>query len=76
MTVLFTTHNLSSVAEQFDLAVFVNQSVVAAGPPSVVFNEANLRATYGPRMALVKVGERFFAINVGDHADQAGVGDS
>ncbi len=76
VTVLFTTHNLSSVAEQFDLAVFVNRSVVAAGPPSAVFNEANLRATYGPRMALVKIGQRFFAIDVGDHADHAGVGDS
>ncbi|MDP8924315.1 MAG: metal ABC transporter ATP-binding protein [Chloroflexota bacterium] len=76
VSVLFTTHNLSSVAEQFDLAVFVNRSVVAAGPPGVVFNEANLRATYGPRMALVKIGQRFFAIDVGDHADRPGVGDS
>ena len=76
VTVLFTTHNLSSVAEQFDLAVFVNRSVVAAGPPSAVFNEATLRATYGPRMALVKIGDRFFAIDVGDHADRPGVGDS
>ena len=76
VTVLFTTHNLSSVAEQFDLAVFVNRSVVAVGPPSAVFNEANLRATYGPRMALVKIGDRFFAIDVGDHADHPGAGDS
>ena len=68
VTVLFTTHNLSSVVEQFDLAVFVNRGIVACGPPSVVFNEANLRAAYGPRMALVRVGERFFAIDVGDHA--------
>ena len=75
VTVLFTTHNLSSVAEQFDLAVFVNRGVVAAGPPAEVFTEENLRAAYGPRMALVRIGQRFFAIDVGDHADLAGVGD-
>lgn len=75
VTVLFTTHNLSSVAEQFDLAVFVNRGVVAAGPPAEVFTEANLRAAYGDRMALVRIGQRFFAIDVGDHADLAGVGD-
>ena len=30
-----------------------------AGQPSEVFSEASLRATYGPRMALVKVGDRY-----------------
>jgi ABC-type Mn2+/Zn2+ transport system ATPase subunit len=76
VTVLFTTHNLSTVAEQFDLVAFVNRRIVAAGPPHDVFNEATLRATYGSRMALVRLGDRYYAIDVGSHADAAGVGDA
>jgi ABC-type Mn2+/Zn2+ transport system ATPase subunit len=76
VTVLFTTHNLSTVAEQFDLVAFVNRRIVAAGPPHDVFNEETLRATYGSRMALVRLGDRYYAIDVGSHADAAGVGDA
>jgi ABC-type Mn2+/Zn2+ transport system ATPase subunit len=76
MTVLFTTHNLSSVASEFDLVAFVNRTIVAAGPPSEVFNEDALRGAYGERMALVKIGGRHFAIDVGSHADEVGVGDA
>ena len=76
VTVLFTTHNLSTVAEQFDLVAFVNRRIVAAGPPHEVFNEETLRATYGSRMALVRLGDRYYAIDVGSHADAAGVGDA
>jgi len=76
VTVLFTTHNLSTVAEQFDLVAFVNRRIVAAGRPADVFNEETLRATYGPRMALVQVGDRYYAIDVGSHGETAGVGDA
>jgi ABC-type Mn2+/Zn2+ transport system ATPase subunit len=76
VTVLFTTHNLSTIAEQFDLVALVNQGIVAMGRPDDVITEHNLRATYGPRMALVRIGDRFFAIDVGSHADEAGVGDA
>lgn len=76
VTVLFTTHNLSTVAEQFDLVAFVNRRIVASGRPSEVFGEETLRATYGPRMALVQVGDRYYAIDVGSHADDAGGGDA
>src|SRR6185503_1208224 len=65
VTVLFTTHNLSTVAEQFDLVAFVNRRIVASGRPADVFSEQTLRATYGPRMALVQVGDRYYAIDVG-----------
>ncbi len=67
VTVLLTTHNLSTVAEHFDLALFLNRRVAAFGPPGVVFTEENLRAAYGPRMALVKIGDRFFAVDTGQH---------
>lgn len=76
VTVLFTTHNLSTVAEQFDLVAFVNRRIVASGRPSEVFSEQTLRATYGPRMALVQVHDRFYAIDVGSHGETAGVGDA
>jgi ABC-type Mn2+/Zn2+ transport system ATPase subunit len=72
VTVLFTTHNLSTVAETFDLVAFVNRRIVAAGRPADVFHEETLRATYGPRMALVRVGDRYYAIDVGSHAEDAG----
>lgn len=67
VTVVVTTHNLSTVADQFDLALFLNRRLIAFGPPGEVFTEESLRATYGPRMTLVKINDRFFAIEVGDH---------
>jgi ABC-type Mn2+/Zn2+ transport system ATPase subunit len=76
VTVLFTTHNLTTISEQFDLVALVNRGVIAMGAPDDVITEDNLRATYGPRMALVRIGDRFFAIDVGSHADVAGVGDA
>jgi ABC-type Mn2+/Zn2+ transport system ATPase subunit len=76
VTALLTTHNLSSVAEQFDSVAFVNRRIVAVGSPGAVFDEANLRATYGPRMALVRLGDRYYAIDVGSHGETAGVGDA
>lgn len=76
VTSLLTTHNLSSVAEQFDLVAFVNRGIVAVGDPNQVFNEANLRATYGERMALVRVGDRYYAIDVGNHAEVMTAGDA
>lgn len=76
VTALLTTHNLSTVAEQFDSVAFVNRRIVAVGAPSEVFDEANLRASYGPRMALVRLGDRYYAIDVGSHGDTAGVGDA
>ena len=65
--ILLTTHNLSTVAEHFDLALFLNRRVVAYGPPADIFTEEHLRAAYGPRVALVKIGARFFAVETGGH---------
>ena len=76
VTALLTTHNLSTVAEQFDQVAFVNRRIVAVGSPDEVFGEETLRATYGPRMALVRLGDRYYAIDVGSHGETAGVGDA
>ena len=67
VTILLTTHNLSTVAEHFDLALFLNRRVVAFGSPSDVFTEEHLRAAYGPRIALVKIGYGFLAVDTGGH---------
>ena len=67
VTVLFTTHDLSTVADHFDLAVFLHRRVVAFGPPEDVFTEEHLRTAYGPRMSLVRIGGRFFAVDTSGH---------
>jgi ABC-type Mn2+/Zn2+ transport system ATPase subunit len=69
VSVLVTTHNLSTVPDHFNLALFLNRGVVAFGTPSEIFTEEHLKAAYGPRMALVKVGDRFFAVDTGGHCD-------
>jgi manganese/iron transport system ATP-binding protein len=69
VSVLVTTHNLSTVPDHFDLALFLNRGVMAFGTPSEIFTEEHLKAAYGPRMALVKVGDRFFAVDTGGHCD-------
>ena len=67
VTILFTTHDLSTVADHFDLALFLNRRVVAFGPPADVVTEEHLRAAYGPRMSLVQIEGRFFAVDTGGH---------
>ncbi len=69
VTSVLTTHNLSTVRERFDLALFLNGRVVACGRPAAVFTEENLRAAYGPRMALVEIDGRFYAVDVGGHGE-------
>lgn len=69
VTVLFTTHDLSTLADHFDLAVFLNRRVVAFGRPEDVVTEEHLRTAYGPRMSLVQIGGRFFAVDTGAHHD-------
>ena len=67
VTVLLTTPNLSTVAQHFDSVLFLNRRLVAFGTPEEVFTEEHLRGAYGPRMALVKIGDRFFAVDTGGH---------
>lgn len=45
--VLVSTHNLGSVPEFCDRTVLINRSVLACGPTSEVFTEANLMAAFG-----------------------------
>ncbi|MEM5494302.1 manganese/iron ABC transporter ATP-binding protein [Hoeflea sp. AS16] len=44
---LVSTHNLGSVPEFCDRAVLINRSVLAEGPTSEVFTQANLQKAFG-----------------------------
>jgi manganese/zinc/iron transport system ATP- binding protein len=48
--VLVVHHDLQTVAEYFDCVTLLNVRRVACGPVSEVFNEENLRLTYGGRV--------------------------
>ena len=50
-TVLVVHHDLSTVAEYFDEVALLNVRKVASGPVREVFTPANLRLTYGERIA-------------------------
>ena len=58
-TALVVHHDLQTVPEYFDEVILLNMRLIASGPVADVFNEANLRATYGGKLALLdQVGHR------------------
>lgn len=61
-TVIVTTHDLSCVAERFDLALLLNRRVVAFGRPEQVFTPELLNETYQSHLMVLKVGERTVAL--------------
>ena len=64
-TVIVTTHDLSCVAERFDLALLLNRRLVAFGRPKEVFTPELLNETYQSHLMLLKVGDRTVAIEDG-----------
>ena len=50
-TVIAVHHDLSTVREYFDWVALLNVRLIAAGPVTETFNETNLRAAYGGRVA-------------------------
>ncbi len=64
-TVIVTTHDLSCVAERFDLALLLNRRLVAFGRPEEVFTSQLLNETYQSHLMLLKVGDRTAAIEDG-----------
>ena len=53
-TVLVVHHDLATVPEYFDEVVLLNVRKIAGGPMAAAFTPANLKATYGDRVGLVK----------------------
>ena len=59
-TVVVVHHDLQTVPEYFDYVIMLNMRVVAHGDVKDVFNEENLRKTYGGRLTLLsEAAERF-----------------
>jgi manganese/zinc/iron transport system ATP- binding protein len=52
-TVVVVHHDLQTVPEYFDWVTLLNVRRIASGPVSEVFNEHNLRLTYGGRVAFL-----------------------
>ncbi len=52
-TVLVVHHDLQTVPEYFDWVTLLNVRRIASGPVSEVFNEKNLRAAYGGKVAFL-----------------------
>ena len=52
-TVIVVHHDLSTVSQYFDWTVLLNMRVVSAGPTEAVFNQDNLRRTYGGKLTLL-----------------------
>jgi manganese/zinc/iron transport system ATP- binding protein len=53
-TVIVVHHDLQTVPEYFDAVMLLNVRNIASGPVGDVFNEANLRLTYGGRIGFLK----------------------
>jgi ABC-type Mn2+/Zn2+ transport system ATPase subunit len=70
VSVIMTTHDLSCVAERFDYVLLLNRRVVAFGPAETAFTEENLRRTFGSHLTLVKVGERYLAVEDAEHHER------
>ena len=53
-TVVVVHHDLDTVAEHFDDILLLNRNVIAHGPVRETFTAANLKATYGGKLAVLK----------------------
>ena len=52
-TVVVVHHDLQTVPDYFDWVTLLNVRLIASGPVESVFNEGNLRLTYGGRVAFL-----------------------
>ena len=52
-TILVVHHDLQTVSTYFDHLIMLNMRIVASGPTPEIFNNENLRKTYGGRLTLL-----------------------
>jgi manganese/zinc/iron transport system ATP- binding protein len=64
-TVVVVHHDLQTVPEYFDWVTLINVRRIASGPVAEAFTEANLRATYGGRIAFLGHGSEPRAAQIG-----------
>jgi len=53
-TVVVVHHDLQTVSDYFDWVTLLNVRRIASGPVDAIFNESNLRQTYGGRIGFLK----------------------
>jgi ABC-type Mn2+/Zn2+ transport system ATPase subunit len=58
ITIITSTHDLSTAQKQFDRLLLLRQTVIAFGPAEEVLITDNLREAYGNRMGIFKDGEQ------------------
>jgi ABC-type Mn2+/Zn2+ transport system ATPase subunit len=64
-TIVVSTHDLSCVAERFDLALLLNHRVVALGSPGEVFTQELLNEAYQSHLMMLDVDGRTVAVERG-----------
>ena len=64
-TVVVTTHDLSCVAERFDLALLLNRRVISLGKPEEVFTPELLNEAYQSHLMVLEIGGRTVAVEDG-----------
>jgi manganese/iron transport system ATP-binding protein len=65
-TVVVTTHDLSCVAERFDLALLLNGRVVSLGKPEEVFTPELLNEAYQSHLLVLEIGGRTITVEDGN----------
>ena len=60
MTILITTHDLNAAAAHLPWVICLNRTIIAQGPPEVVFTEAILNATYQGDMLVMRHEQMIF----------------
>ena len=65
-TVVVTTHDLSCVAERFDLALLLNRRVVSLGKPEEVFSPELLNEAYQSHLMVLEIGGRTITVEDGN----------
>ena len=66
-TIVLTTHDLESAAEQCDRLAFVNQRLIAFGPPAQTFTPPILHATFGGELLILQAGDHSHVHGGGHH---------
>ena len=56
-TVVVVHHDLQTVSDYFDWVTLLNVRRIASGPVDAIFNESNLRQTYGGRIDFLRTGQ-------------------
>lgn len=64
-TVVVTTHDLSCVAERFDLALLLNRRVIGLGKPEEVFTQELLNEAYQSHLMMLNIDGRTVAVERG-----------